>query len=203
MRQYNRWLAEQARRRAERQRERERRQHHHPSGGGGGGGGGSPCCSGGGGGGGPAPGGGSWTPAKGRIAAHRALSELGLPYAWAGGNAWGPTRGVCVSGDAWNDCHKIGFDCSGLAMYAWGASWWAHYAASQYSQAGHYHPGAGNLMPGDLIFWSSNGAVSGIHHVAIYIGGGQMVEAPYSGAYIQISSIWEYGGFFGATRPLS
>jgi cell wall-associated NlpC family hydrolase len=37
--------------------------------------------------------------------------------------------------------------------------------------------------------------------VAIYIGGGQMVEAPYSGAYVQISSIWEYGGFFGATRP--
>jgi cell wall-associated NlpC family hydrolase len=197
MRRYNQWKAEQARRRAERQREREARHHHHVSGGG------VPCCSGGGGGGPSAPSGGNWTAAKGRAAAHRALSELGMPYAWAGGNAWGPTRGVCVSGDAWNDCHKIGFDCSGLAMYAWGASWWAHYAASQYSQAGSYHPGAGNLMPGDLIFWSSNGAVSGIHHVAIYIGGGQMVEAPYSGAYVQIASIWEYGGFFGATRPLT
>jgi len=193
MRQYNRWKAEQARRRAERQREREQRHHHGTSGGGG-----VPCCSGGGG---PAPGGGSWTAAKGRAAAHRALSELGMPYAWAGGNAYGPTYGVCVGGDAWNDCHKIGFDCSGLAMYAWGGTWWPHYAASQYTQVGHLHPSASNLMPGDLIFWSSNGAISGIHHVAIYIGGGQMVEAPYSGAYVQIASIWEYGGFFGATRP--
>lgn len=187
MRRYNHWKAEQARKRAAR---------HHPSSGGGG-----PCCTGGGGP--PPPSGGSWTPAKGRTAANRALSELGMPYAWAGGNAYGPTRGVCVSGDAWNDCHKIGFDCSGLAMYAWGASWWAHYAASQYTQAGRFHPSASNLMPGDLIFWSSNGAISGIHHVAIYIGGGQMVEAPYSGAYVQIASIWEYGGFFGATRPLT
>jgi cell wall-associated NlpC family hydrolase len=105
-----------------------------------------------------------------------------------------------VSGDAWNDCHKVGFDCSGLAMYAWG-TWWAHYAATQYSTAGHYHPGAGNLMPGDLIFWSSNGTVWGIHHVAIYIGGGQIVEAPYSGAYVRTASLYEYGGFFGATRP--
>jgi hypothetical protein len=28
-----------------------------------------------------------------------------------------------------------------------------------------------------------------------------MVEAPYSGGYVQVSSIYEYGGFFGATRP--
>jgi tetratricopeptide (TPR) repeat protein len=192
LRQYQAWLREKARERAA------RHHHHHQHSGSGGG---VPCCTGGGGP--PPPSNGNWTAAKGRTAAHRALSELGLPYAWAGGNAYGPTRGVCVSGDAWNDCNKIGFDCSGLAMYAWGASWWAHYAASQYFQAGSYHPSASNLLPGDLIFWSSNGAASGIHHVAIYIGGGQMVEAPYSGAYVQISSIWEYGGFFGATRPLT
>ncbi|MDT4915809.1 MAG: peptidoglycan DL-endopeptidase RipA [Pseudonocardiales bacterium] len=169
-------------------------------------GGGNGNSGGGGGGhgsGGPPPTGGSWTPGKGQAAANRAQSQLGLPYAWAGGGAYGPGRGVCVPGDAWNDCNKIGFDCSGLAMYAWGAGSWAHYAASQYSQAGHYHPGAGNLMPGDLIFWSSNGTVWGIHHVAVYIGGGQIVEAPYSGAYVQIASVWEYGGFFGATRPLT
>jgi cell wall-associated NlpC family hydrolase len=189
MRQYNQWKAEQARKRAA------RHHHHNPSGGG------VPCCTGGGGP--PAPSGGSWTASKGRTAAHRALSELGMPYAWAGGNAYGPTRGVCVGGDAWNDCHKIGFDCSGLAMYAWGASWWSHLAAAQYVQAGHYHPSAGNLLPGDLIFWSNSSSRYAIHHVAVYIGGGQMVEAPYSGAYVQTASIWEYGGFFGATRPLT
>jgi cell wall-associated NlpC family hydrolase len=150
-----------------------------------------------------APSGGSWTAAKGHRAAQRALSQLGMPYAWAGGGAYGPSRGVCAGGDAWNDCNVIGYDCSGLAMYAWGASWWAHYAATQYTQAGRYHPGAGNLRQGDLIFWSFNGRISGIHHVAIYIGGGRIVEAPYSGGYVQTASLYEYGGFFGATRPLT
>ncbi|HZC73985.1 MAG TPA: NlpC/P60 family protein [Jatrophihabitans sp.] len=150
-----------------------------------------------------APSGGSWTAAKGRRAAHRALSQLGTPYAWAGGGAFGPSYGVCAGGDAWNDCNVRGYDCSGLAMYAWGGSWWAHYAASQYTQVGSYHPGAGNLRPGDLVFWSYNGSISGIHHVAIYIGGGRIVEAPYSGGYVQTASVWEYGGFFGATRPLT
>jgi len=169
----------------------------------GGGGGGS--SSGGGGGGGsssPAPSGGGWTAAKGRQAANRALSELGVMYAWAGGNAYGPTRGVCAGDGAWNDCNVIGFDCSGLAMYAWGKMW-VHYAATQYSQAGSYHPSTGSLMPGDLLFWSDNGAVSGIHHVAIYIGGGRMVEAPESGVPTRTASIWEYGSIDFTTRPLT
>ncbi|HKC26876.1 MAG TPA: NlpC/P60 family protein, partial [Jatrophihabitans sp.] len=160
--------------------------------------------SGGGGGGGytPPPSGGGWTPAKGWRAAHRALSQQGVMYAWAGGGAFGPSRGVCDPGNgAANDCNVVGFDCSGLAMYAWGASWWAHYAATQYVQAGSYHPGAGNLAAGDLIFWSSNGSIGGIHHVAVYIGGDQIVEAPFSGASVRVASLWEYGGFFGATRP--
>ena len=48
-----------------------------------------------------------------------------------------------------------------------------------------------------------NGQISGIHHVAVAIGNGQMVEAPYSGGVVQVASIYEYGSFFGATRPLS
>lgn len=163
---------------------------HHRTGGGGGGG-----YS-------PPPSGGGWTANKGWAAVHRAMSQLGTPYAWAGGGAYGPSRGVCdPSNGAPNDCYVIGFDCSGLAMYAWGASWWAHFASAQYTQAGSYHPGAGNLAPGDLIFWSLGGSIGGIHHVAIYIGGGQIVEAPYSGGVVQVASLWEYGGFFGATRP--
>ena len=152
----------------------------------------------------PPPSGGNWTAAKGQRAAQRAISQIGWPYAWAGGGAFGPSQGVCdPSNGAPNDCNVTGYDCSGLAMYAWGASWWAHYAATQYSQAGSFHPNAGQLRPGDLIFWSFNGSVSGIHHVAVYIGGGRIVEAPYSGGFVQEASLYEYGGFFGATRPLS
>jgi cell wall-associated NlpC family hydrolase len=191
-----RWEAEQ-RRKAE-ERRRRLAQQHHSSGGGGGGGSSSwhPGPS--------APSGGTWTAAKGERAAHRALSQLGMPYAWAGGGAYGPSQGVCdPSNGAPNDCNVSGFDCSGLTMYAWGAGGWAHYAATQYIQAGSFHPSAGQLQPGDLIFWSSNGTVWGIHHVAIYIGNQRIVEAPYSGGYVQTASLWEYGGFFGATRPLT
>jgi cell wall-associated NlpC family hydrolase len=149
-----------------------------------------------------APSGGSWTAAKGEQAAHRALSQVGVPYAWAGGGVYGPSRGVCdPSNGAPNDCYVTGYDCSGLAMYAWGENW-AHYAATQYVTAGHYHPSAGDLRPGDLIFWSFGGLWA-IHHVAIYIGNGQIVEAPYSGGYVQVASLYEYGGFYGATRPLT
>jgi peptidoglycan DL-endopeptidase RipA len=193
---YNQWKARQERLRQERLREQRLRARQHRGNGGGGGGGGGSGPS--------APSGGSWSAAKGARAAARAYSQLGWSYAWAGGGAYGPSRGVCDPGNgAPNDCNVIGYDCSGLAMYAWGAGWWAHYAATQYGQAGSYHPGAGNLMPGDLIFWSSNGQVSGIHHVAIYYGGGQIIEAPYSGGVVQMASLYEYGGFFGATRPFT
>ncbi|SDJ21184.1 Cell wall-associated hydrolase, NlpC family [Frankineae bacterium MT45] len=151
-----------------------------------------------------APTGGGWTAAKGRTAVARAMQYLGYMYAWAGGNRRGPTYGVCESGDAWNDCHIVGFDCSGLALYGWAPYLsMPHYAASQYSVAGSYHPSPSNFMPGDLLFWS-NGGVSGIHHVAIYIGNGNVIQAPNSGEVIQITP-WQQvsSGYFGATRPLT
>src|SRR5581483_7989564 len=151
-----------------------------------------------------APGsGGSWTAAKGRTAVARAEHWLGWPYAWAGGNASGPTYGVCAGDGAWNDFHVIGFDCSGLAMNAWPQAGLAHYAATQYLQ-GSYHPSMSNLMPGDLVFWSSDGSVAGIHHVAIYIGGGYVIQAPESGSVIQETPLYDVSwGLFGATRPLT
>ncbi|SOD73978.1 cell wall-associated NlpC family hydrolase [Jatrophihabitans sp. GAS493] len=152
-----------------------------------------------------APSTGGWTAAKGRTAVARAMQYLGYMYAWAGGNRRGPTYGVCESGDAWNDCHIVGFDCSGLALYGWAPYLsMPHYALSQYSVAGSYHPSRSSLMPGDLLFWSSNGAISGIHHVAIYIGNGNVIQAPNSGEVIQITPVGQVSsGYYGATRPLT
>jgi cell wall-associated NlpC family hydrolase len=168
----------------------------HHGGGGGGGGFSSPA---------PRPAGGGWTPARGIEAAHRAEQYLGWMYAWAGGNASGPTFGVCAGDGAFNDCHIRGFDCSGLSIYAWAPyRSMAHYAATQYWQAGSFHPSLGNLRPGDLLFWSSNGTVGGIHHVAIYVGGGNVIQAPQSGSVIQITPVGAVSwGYFGATRPLT
>lgn len=145
---------------------------------------------------------GVWTPAKGRAAADRALHWLGEPYSFAAGSFTGPTWGACVTDDSgWNDCHVFGFDCSGLALYAWAGEgiYMDHFAMTQYGY-GSVHPSVDELLPGDLVFWSSNGARSGIHHVAIYIGGGNVVQAPQSGDVVKISPLWS-DEYFGATRP--
>ena len=145
---------------------------------------------------------GIWTPAKGRAAANRALRWLGEPYSFAAGNFDGPTWGLCVTNDSgWNDCHVFGFDCSGLALYAWAPAgiYMDHYAATQYGY-GRVHPSVDQLLPGDLMFWSSDGTRSGIHHVAIYVGNGNVVQAPQSGDVVKISPLW-FAEYFGATRP--
>lgn len=162
--------------------------------------------SGGGGGSGPPPpAGGSWTAAKGQQAVSRAMRYRGWPYSWAAGNAAGPTYGVSEPGSAWNDSNILGFDCSGLTLYAW-APWLSmdHYAATQYTQAGRYHPSTDNLMPGDLVFWSGDGTISGIGHEAMYIGNGNVIQAPQSGDVIKITNLFNVeDGYFGATRPLT
>jgi cell wall-associated NlpC family hydrolase len=152
-----------------------------------------------------APTGGKWSAAAGQTAVNRAMQYLGMPYAFAAGNFGGPTWGVCVSGDAWNDCHVYGFDCSGLTLYGWAPYLHMdHYAATQYGQAGSYHPSQSNLMPGDLVFWSSDGSQAGIHHVAMYIGGGDVVQAPQSGDIVRVTPLGAVdSGYYGATRPLT
>lgn len=148
---------------------------------------------------------GHWTPQIGRYAANRALAWIGTPYAWAGGNAAGPTRGVCAGGDAAEDCHVVGFDCSGLALYGWAPYVsMPHLASTQYTVAGRQHPAIGELLPGDLVFWSDNGSASGIHHVAVYVGDGNVVQAPQSGDIVRVTPLGSVdSGYFGATRPMS
>ncbi|SHG84743.1 Cell wall-associated hydrolase, NlpC family [Jatrophihabitans endophyticus] len=151
----------------------------------------------------PAPSGGSWSRSKARAAIARAESTLGTPYAWAGGGVGGPSYGACVpSAGAPNDCYIRGYDCSGLVMYAWGKNW-AHYADTQYNQAGSYHPSRDRLRPGDLVFFGYRGGGSDLHHVAMYLGGGRIIEAPYSGGVVQYNRLDNYSDYYGATRPLT
>ncbi len=152
----------------------------------------------------PAPASSHWTAAMGQTVVNRAVQYLGTPYAWAGGNAAGPTAGVCAGGAARHDCHLTGFDCSGLALYSWAPYLsMAHSAEAQYS-SGTFHPVLTALLPGDLVFWSSNGKVSGIHHVAIYVGDGNVIQAPESGDIVRITPVGSVSsGLFGATRPMS
>ncbi|WIX91640.1 NlpC/P60 family protein [Amycolatopsis sp. DG1A-15b] len=146
--------------------------------------------------GGPAPSGPAGSSIEAVIA--RALSKLGLPYAWGGGNASGATRGIRDGGvaDSYGDYNKIGFDCSGLMIYAFaGVRSLPHYSGYQYS-SGRQVP-LSQMRRGDLLFWGGPG---GIHHVALYLGGGQVVEAPQSGLRVRVAPV-RYGGIMPyATR---
>jgi cell wall-associated NlpC family hydrolase len=128
----------------------------------------------------------------------RALSALGVPYAWGGGNANGPTRGIRDGGvaDLYGDYNKIGFDCSGLMIYAFaGVQALPHYSGYQYT-AGRQVP-LSQMRRGDMLFYGGHG---GIYHVVLYLGNGQMIEAPQSGSVVKISPV-RYGGIMPyATR---
>ncbi|HWD02422.1 MAG TPA: NlpC/P60 family protein [Amycolatopsis sp.] len=175
---YEDWLAQ--KQREDEERARQAALNQHPSGGSGGGR--------------PSPAAGSTIEAV--IA--RALSQLGRPYAWGGGNASGPTRGIHDGGvaDMYGDYKKIGFDCSGLMIYAFaGVRALPHYSGYQY-YAGRHVP-LSQMRRGDMLFYGGSG---GIHHVALYLGGGQMVEAPESGLSVRVAPV-RYGGIMPyATR---
>jgi cell wall-associated NlpC family hydrolase len=148
---------------------------------------------------------GNWTQQRGIRIAERALRWLNWPYSFGGGGEFGPSYGHPVDRDSRNDDKVYGFDCSGLTMYAL-APWrdLSHDAASQYSEVGSFHPAMTSLQPGDLVFWSHDGTVEGIGHVAIYIGNGNVVQAPRSGDVIRITPIYQVEqGAMGATRPLT
>jgi peptidoglycan DL-endopeptidase CwlO len=110
------------------------------------------------------------------LAVQAALAQVGKPYQWGGA---GPDS----------------FDCSGLTMWAWaqGGVSLPHNSGMQYAATARV--AQSDLQPGDLLFYGSP-----IHHVAIYIGGGQIVEAPYSGETVRVASAAR-SDYVGAGRP--
>ncbi|KQW42626.1 hypothetical protein ASC77_23465 [Nocardioides sp. Root1257] len=119
-----------------------------------------------------------------------AASQLGRPYVWGGGVFTGPTGG--------------GFDCSGLVLYA------AYQASGGRIRLPHYsgsqiHAGRGigwaEKQPGDLIFFSYPGA-GGPHHVAIYVGGDRILQAPHTGDVVRYGTIGEFAGQVMTVRRL-
>lgn len=100
-----------------------------------------------------------------------ALAQQGEPYIWG---ASGP--------DA--------FDCSGLAVYAFGQVGVSvpHYTGAIWGS--YPHVSYDEMRPGDIVFTSS-------HHMGIYVGNGQMVHAPNSGETVKVEDVYE---FYGAVR---
>ncbi|MFD5178946.1 NlpC/P60 family protein [Nocardia sp. NPDC058379] len=121
----------------------------------------------------------------------RAMSQLGVTYAWGGGDEDGPTLGIRDGGtaDAHGDYNKVGFDCSGLMLYAFagiGVSL-PHYSGYQYNAGTRVD--VEDRERGDMLFWGPGGSA----HVALYLGNGKMIEAPESGDVVKISPVREDG----------
>jgi cell wall-associated NlpC family hydrolase len=113
-----------------------------------------------------------------------AYSQLGKPY------KWGATG-------------QLGFyDCSGLMLQAYrsGGLELPRTSRDQWF-SGPRVWNVGDLQPGDLVFYAHNLAdPSTIHHVGIYIGAGNMIDAPYTGAFVRVTPFLR-GDFIGAVRP--
>jgi cell wall-associated NlpC family hydrolase len=105
-----------------------------------------------------------------------ARAQLGKPYSWG---ASGPDS----------------FDCSGLTAWAWRAGGVSlpHYTGAQYSSTRHVS--LNDLQPGDLVYYD------GMNHVALYIGGGQIIHAPHSGDVVKQSSLYYWDTSMVASRP--
>jgi peptidoglycan DL-endopeptidase RipA len=109
----------------------------------------------------------------------RAMSQIGVPYSWGGGNAAGKSLGI-DSGS-----NTVGFDCSGLILYAFAGVGikLPHYSGSQY-EMGRKIPSS-QMRRGDVIFYGPGGS----QHVTLYLGNGQMLEAPYTGSTVKVSPV--------------
>jgi cell wall-associated NlpC family hydrolase len=104
---------------------------------------------------------------------------IGVPYVWGGTS-------------------PNGFDCSGFVQYVY-----AHFGVSidRTSQA-QFGDGVAvsqsDLQPGDLVFFHDDG--SGPGHVGMYIGGGNIIHAPHTGATVTIVPLSYMNGYCGARR---
>ena len=106
-------------------------------------------------------------------------AQLGKPYQWG---ATGPGS----------------YDCSGLVQAAWAAAGVAIPRDTYDQWAALPHIATSAIQPGDLLYYDGEG------HVAMYVGGGYIIDAPHTGADVEkipMNTDWYAATFDGAVRP--
>ncbi len=109
-----------------------------------------------------------------------AYAQLGCPYVFGG-------TGPCSDG----------YDCSGLVMKAWAAAGISIERTSEDQWASLPHVSTSNLQPGDILVFA------GASHVGLYIGGGELIDAPHTGLDVEKVALsgWYESNLDGAVRP--
>lgn len=110
-----------------------------------------------------------------------AVQYLGIPYKWAGATP------------------LTGFDCSGLVQYVFAQLGVAlpHNTVAQWNSPNAVSVPRNQLQPGDLVFFDK------LDHVGIYVGNGNFIDAPHTGAFVRIDSLatgWGAANYDGAKR---
>jgi cell wall-associated NlpC family hydrolase len=120
----------------------------------------------------------TYTDDKGGRAAQRACDLIGKPYVFG---SEGPST----------------YDCSGLTKAAWASVGVTldHYTKDQWAETAPVS--RADLQPGDLVFFYPGS----LHHVAIYIGGGEVVHAPHTGDHVRMAELDKVGPIAGYRRP--
>lgn len=112
----------------------------------------------------------------GQAVVHVAEKFLGTPYVWGGAS---PT----------------GFDCSGLVQYVYrqlGVN--LPRTSEEQARVGTPVVSLAQATPGDLVFFAgSDGTRTSPGHVGIYLGGGMMIDAPYTGTDVQVQPVGNAG----------
>jgi cell wall-associated NlpC family hydrolase len=120
----------------------------------------------------------TYTNDDGGKAARKACSLIGKPYVFGSD---GPNT----------------YDCSGLTKEAWATVGVTldHYTKDQWNEGKSVS--RADLQPGDLVFFFPGS----LHHVAIYIGGGEVVHAPHTGDHVRMAVMDNVGPIAGYRRP--
>jgi hypothetical protein len=152
---------------------------------------------------------------QGIVNAAVAMQNAGFPYCFDGGNTNGPTVGITdsESDGSYSNCSQIGrvgFDCTGLTLYAvyqgTGNATLTHDGHQATSGGGQVIGGKAALQPGDIVYFDYNAShgLGYIDHSGVYLGGGNVLSAVSEKWGIKTESFawYEAGGlhFVGAKR---
>lgn len=132
--------------------------------------------------------------ASGAIAMRAAIEMIGVPYSWGGGGVNGPGFGTGRGAKTW------GFDCSGLAEYAWARAGVPIGSTTREQWRSGIRIPKERAEPGDLVFFDSDSHSPGPEHVGIVVDATRMVHAPYTGQSVRVDPLGRRT-FLGVVRP--